>query len=62
MMCVMLKLIMMSVFLRASRLSKNYACIYAYLGGLVVDWSINTVKVGWMRMDVVVKSSRMKDS
>ena len=35
MMCVMLKLIMMSVFLRASRLSKNYACIYAYLGGVV---------------------------
>ena len=33
--CVMLKLIMMSVLLRASRLSKNYACIYAYLGGVV---------------------------
>ena len=32
---VKIVIVMMSVFLRASRLSKNYACIYAYLGGVV---------------------------
>ena len=57
--CMMIKLIMMSVFLGASRLAKNYTCLYAYVGGVVGRLVYkNTVYRGWTEVSCTSDSTK----